>query len=207
MKSYVFGSGGFANEILLLAEECNVNITSLVCLEKSEQPKIDEIIENEFDPDEDFFAYIAVGSPVLRKKIVEKLINKFSKKVSFPKLIHPSSKIMGLKNDKIVGEGSIICANCVITSDVKIGVFSQINLQCTIGHNTELGDFFTAAPGVNISGSCKIQDNVYFGTNSCSREKIHIVANVTVGCGAAVVSNINESGIYAGVPATRIKNV
>ncbi len=206
MKSYVFGSGGFANEVLLLAEDCNVSIASLVCLERSDQPKINEVLEDEFSPDGEFHAYIAIGSPTLRKKIAENLIKKFSGRVKFPKLIHPSSRIMGLKTDKFVGEGSIICANCVITSDVKIGSFSQINLQCTVGHNTELGNYFTSAPGVNISGSCKIQDNVYFGTNSCVREKVYITSNVTIGCGAAVVSSIKESGIYAGVPARRIKN-
>jgi UDP-3-O-[3-hydroxymyristoyl] glucosamine N-acyltransferase len=94
----------------------------------------------------------------------------------------------------------------VVTSNVKIGSFSQINLNCSIGHDTELGDYFTSAPGVNISGSCKIMEGVYFGTNSCVREKVNISSNITIGCGAAVVSNLAESGIYAGVPARRIKN-
>jgi sugar O-acyltransferase (sialic acid O-acetyltransferase NeuD family) len=206
VNSYIFGSGGFANEVLLLADDCDTKISAFVSLSPAGNSKIEEIQDDNFSPNEKFQAFIAVGSSEIRKKIYEDLRKRFQGNVIFPKLIHPTSRIMGLKSDSFVGEGSIICANCVLTSNIKLGSFSQINLQSTIGHDTEIGDFFTASPGVNISGSCKIQDSVYFGTNSCVREKIHIAANVTVGCGAAVVSNINEPGIYAGVPARRIKN-
>jgi len=206
MKSYVFGSGGFANEVLLLAEDCDTKIDAVVCLEYSKSPKVKEILETDFSPEGQFQAYVAVGSPIIRKKIVEKLLENFGNNVNFPKLIHPTSRIMGLKQNDFIGKGTLICANCTLTSDIKIGNFSQINLHCTIGHDTEVGDYFTAAPGVNISGSCSILDNVYFGTNSCTREKINIVSNVIVGCAAAVVGDIQESGTYAGIPARRIKH-
>jgi sugar O-acyltransferase (sialic acid O-acetyltransferase NeuD family) len=205
-KSYIFGNGGFAREVFLLAQDCDVSIEALVCLEISGYSKLNEILEHEFDPIEEFHAYVAIGQPAIRRSVVEKLIAKFGEKVTFPKLIHPTSRIMGLRDDRLVGEGSIICANCVVTSDAKIGNFSQLNLHTTIGHDTIVGDYFTTAPGVHISGCCLLQQEVYFGTNSCTRENIEIVSAVTVGCGAAVVRNITESGIYAGVPARRIKH-
>lgn len=206
MKTYIFGNSGFANELLLLANDCDVKIDALVCLEKTGNLQIKEIEEKDFFHDEEFQAFVAVGSPTIRKKIVQNLKSKFLEKVKFPNIIHPTSKIMGLKNETLICEGSIICANCVVTSNVRIGSFSQINLNCSIGHDTYLGDYFTAAPGVNISGCCKIMDEVYFGTNSCTREKVRISSNVVIGCGAAVASDITEPGIYAGVPARRIKN-
>ena len=43
------------------------------------------------------------------------------------------------------------------------------------------------------------------GNNSGIREKIEICKGVKIGMNAAVVKNIYEAGVYAGVPAKRIK--
>jgi serine acetyltransferase len=46
---------------------------------------------------------------------------------------------------------------------------------------------------------------VYLGTKSCIREKISICDNVILGMNAGVVSDIQESGVYVGTPAKKIK--
>ena len=68
-----------------------------------------------------------------------------------------------------------------------------------------IGDFFTTAPGVQISGNCIIGDMVYFGTHSSIKQKIQICDNVTIGLNAGVVKDIMYSGTYVGVPAKQIK--
>ena len=62
-----------------------------------------------------------------------------------------------------------------------------------------------SAPGAKISGNCEIGECVYFGTNASVRQKIKICDNVIIGLNAGVVKNINEPGVYAGVPVTKIK--
>ena len=99
-----------------------------------------------------------------------------------------------------IGEGSVICAGSILTTNIKIGKHSHLNLLTTIGHDTVVGDYFTTAPGAKISGNCNIGECVYFGTNSSVREKITICDNVTIGLNGGVVKNINKSGIYVGVP-------
>ena len=47
-------------------------------------------------------------------------------------------------------------------------------MYSTIGHDTQLGDFVTCSPGVNISGNCKIGNRVLIGTNSAIKENITI---------------------------------
>ena len=59
-----------------------------------------------------------------------------------------------------IGEGSIICAGTILTTNLVFGKFTQLNLLTTIGHDTILGDFCTTGPGVNISGNCNIGNNV-----------------------------------------------
>ena len=117
--------------------------------------------------------------------------------------IHPSSILLG--NDISIGEGSIICAGCILTTNIKLGNHTHLNLQTTIGHDCEIGDYFTTAPGVKISGNCKIYDCVYIGTNASVKEKISIHSLTTIGLNAGVVKNIEEPGVYTGTPAKKIK--
>ena len=56
-----------------------------------------------------------------------------------------------------------------------------------------------------ISGNCNIGKHVYFGTNSSVREKITMCDNVTIGLNSGVVKDINEEGVYAGLPTKKIK--
>ena len=93
---------------------------------------------------------------------------------------------------------------CRLTN-VKIGKHAHLNLLTTIGHDCEIGDYFTTAPGSKISGNCKIYDCVYVGTNASIKQKLSIESFTTIGSGAAVVKDIEEPGVYAGVPAKKIK--
>lgn len=209
MDAYIFGSGGFSKEILQLALDLDINIKAFVGEIAGSIDSYEILNETNFNPRNKFNAYIGIGSPQVRKKIVENLFCKFGELIQFPNLIHPSAQIMGLKNNKLfnsiqLGYGSIITPNCVITSHIKIGNFCQFNLNTTIGHDTIIGDYFTTAPGVHISGNNKIGNNVYFGTNSCTKEKINVTDEVVVGAGATVVSDIKDSGVYVGTPAKKI---
>ena len=91
-----------------------------------------------------------------------------------------------------------------VYTNIKIGSHAHLNLHTTIGHDCEIGDYFTTAPGVKVSGNCKIQECVYIGTNASIKEKISINSFVTIGLNAGVVKNITEPGIYVGTPSKRI---
>lgn len=205
-KICIFGTGGFSKEVFLLAKDCGYQVSFFVDSSCNDKFKfnIPVLKEDDFDSD-NYLAVIAIGSIEIRKRIVRKLKNK---KTQFASLIHPSARIMGLsgKSDyNMIGEGAIISANCIITSDIIIGNFCQLNLSTTIGHDSVIGDFFTSAPGVHISGSNNIKDEVYFGTNASSIEKISITNNVIIGANACVTKDIDSPGTYVGVPAKKIK--
>jgi sugar O-acyltransferase (sialic acid O-acetyltransferase NeuD family) len=198
MKKGIIGAGGFGREVFwsLPLEE---RINTVFFVDDLYWKDNDDIIYplSKFNPDE-YEIIIAVGSPISRKKIVESLPNS----TRFFTHIHKSAQL--LAPDIKIGEGSIICANSIITTNVTIGKHCHLNLDSTIGHDTVIGDFFTTAPGAKISGNCKIGDFVYFGTNSSVREKIEICNNVTIGLNAGVVKNIIEPGTYVGVPVKKI---
>jgi len=201
----IFGTGGFAKEVFLLAEDCGYYVKSFVGLTEGVLLNKTVITEDQFDLKEFSDVIVAVGSLLLRKQITEKLIKL---EVNFATLIHPSSNTMGLssKNGNVkIGRGSIISANCIITCDIVLGEFSQLNLGTTIGHDVVTGSYFTTAPNVAISGNVNVGNNVSFGTSSSIIENKTICDDVIIGAAACVTKNILESGTYVGVPAIKIR--
>lgn len=199
MKKGIIGAGGFGREVYH-SLDCNEQINTVFFVnDKYWFENDDKILPlSKFKTDE-YEVIVAVGNPNDRKKIIESL------PIETKFFTHIHSSVIILDKSVEIGEGSIICAGSVITTNVKIGKHCHLNLQSIIGHDTTIGDYFTTAPGVKISGNCKIGNCVYFGTNSSVREKITICDNVTIGLNGGVVKNINEDGVYVGVPVKKIK--
>jgi UDP-3-O-[3-hydroxymyristoyl] glucosamine N-acyltransferase len=126
-----------------------------------------------------------------------------SKDIKYFSFIHSSAKILYEKSVNI-GIGSIICFGSVLTCDISIGKHSQLNLNTTVGHDTIIGDYFTSAPGVNISGNVNIGNRVYMGTNSSIRNRTYVCDDVIIGMGSCVIKDITEPGTYIGTPAVKI---
>lgn len=201
-KICIFGAGGFAKEVFWLCNQCGYEVDAFIDIEAGGYC-CDVKIENEnyFDST-NHKAIVAVGNPKLRKKIVDQIIAKHGEGV-FKTLVHPTANLMDHKI--IIGYGSIICANCILTCDITLGPWSQLNLATTIGHDVITGAFFTTAPGVHISGKVHAGDRVYFGTNASTVENINICDDATIGAAACVSKDILEGGIYVGIPAKKLE--
>jgi sugar O-acyltransferase (sialic acid O-acetyltransferase NeuD family) len=151
-----------------------------------------------FDPNE-YELMIAVADSKNRYEIVRRLPQE-TKYFSF---IHPTALIM---DDSIeIGDGSFIGANTILTTNIKLGKHTILNRGVQIGHDCQIGNFFSAMPGAVVSGNVKISDFVYMGNNSSIREKLFVGSSVTIGMNGAVVKSIKESGVYGGVPVKKIK--
>lgn len=196
MKEYaLIGAGGFADEVK--GHMGNMNMKCFVD-DSYYKPNDNNVYPlSQFDSSK-YQVLIAIGDGSARRKIVERLPSD-TKYFTF---IHPSAILL---HNVEIGEGSIVCANSIVTTNCKIGKHSHLNLMTTIGHDCIIGDYFTAAPNVSISGTCEIGNCVYFGTTSCVKEKITICSEVTIGMMAAVVKDIYVSGTYVGTPAKLIE--
>lgn len=205
-KYCIFGAGGFGREVLCCLEDLypNQNLNEIVHFmvddenfQESTIHGVSVIKFSDFVPDS-YQVIVAVGDPITRKQIVEKMPSG----TVFGTIIHPTvTKSRWIE----IGEGSVISAGCILTCDIKIGKHAHLNLNTTIGHDCSIGNYFTTAPAVNISGNCKISECVYFGTSSSIRQGINICDNVTIGMGAIVVKHITEPGVYIGSPAKKLE--
>jgi sugar O-acyltransferase (sialic acid O-acetyltransferase NeuD family) len=141
---------------------------------------------------------VAIGSPKLRKRVVSELPST----ARYVTLIDPTAVVSKYAS---LGKGSIVGAGVVVTCNVDLGAFVQLNLNTTISHDTVAGDFFTTAPTVSVCGNCSIGAGVYLGAGACVRQGITICDGVTIGMGGVVVKDVLEPGVYAGVPVKKIK--
>lgn len=196
MEKVLIGAGGFAREV-----KAHLNNYSIKCFVDDSYYKknTDNIYPlSEFDVTK-YEALVAVGEPQARFDIVQRL----PQDTKYFTFVHPSALIIG--NDVHIGEGSIVGAGTILTTNIHIGKHAHLNLHTTIGHDCRIGDYFTTAPGANISGNCRIFDLVYVGTNAAVREGLTICSGVTIGLNAGVVSDVQRSGTYVGVPAKKLK--
>lgn len=142
----------------------------------------------------------AIGCAVVRRKIVQKINSLIPAR--YATLIDPSTLISKRVS---VGEGCIICAGNIITTDITIGNHVIVNLDCTIGHDAIIEDFVTLYPSVNVSGTTTINSCTEIGTGAQIIQGRRIESNTIIGAGAVVVDDIRKPGTYVGVPAKKIK--
>lgn len=214
MNSFIFGASGFAKEVEWMITQCRFpvqpNVKAFVTHSKdpalgSAIMGIPVISEEEYltkwNTLEHHNVFIGVGSPALKRKIVEKISNNFT---HFPNLIHPNVVFDERAGAIDFGKGIIIFSHATITTCITLNDFVHLNQGVNIGHDTTLGRFTTISPGASISGNVRIGETVFFGTKSCTVERIDIVDHSIIGAGAVVVKSITEPGTYVGVPAKKL---
>ena len=181
MKKAIIGAGGFGREVYWSLNQIERNNTVFFVDDIYWDNTDEKILPlSLFEPDK-YEVVVAIAD----SKDRERIVNGLPKSTKYFTHIHPSAQIHG--EDVIIGEGSIICAGTIITTNVKIGKHAHLNLITTIGHDCVIGDYFTTAPKVQISGNEIIGSRVYFGSGSCVKQKIHICDDVTIGMNLSLI--------------------
>lgn len=207
----IVGASGFGREVAWLVERINQrrltwNLLGFIDDDREKQgkeingyPVLGTVEEAGKYADANFVC--AIGASKIRKSVVE-AIRAVQPSAAFATLIDPSAEISDFVN---IGEGSIICAQNIITVNVEIGNHVIINLDCTIGHDAILQDFVTVYPNVNISGAAKIGTGVELGTGTQIIQGKEIGEGSIIGAGAVVVKDIPANCTAVGIPAKAIK--
>lgn len=144
---------------------------------------------------------LALGDPVSKKKVFDRVS---TKKIQFPRIIHPSVIIQSSSEVRI-GEGSVVGAGCILTTDIQVGSHVLINLNSTLGHDVIIGNFSSVMPGVNIAGGVTIGSCVLIGSGSNILNGVTIADSCIVGMGTVVIRDVTKGKKVAGVPAREIK--
>ena len=139
---------------------------------------------------------IAIGNNAVRRRIAE------SMEVRWYTAVHSSALISDYST---LGSGTVVMPRAVINACASVGEHCIINTGAIIEHDNKLGNYVHISPGAALGGTVKVGDGTHIGIGAAVRNNIEICDNCTIGAGAAVVKHITEPGIYAGVPARKIK--
>lgn len=158
-------------------------------------------VEHLYDMPADIWTVVAIADSRVRMKFIQQIQGQGRKLAT---LAHPSVCMSAYVK---TGDGSIICAGSVITTNVSLGVAAIINLGCFIGHDTELQDYVSLMPGSNLAGEVRVGEGCYFGLNSCVINRTTVGKWSVIGAGATVIDDIPAYSLAVGVPARVIKRV
>lgn len=206
-RLYVFGAGGFGREVAWLAAQCwgeRVQVQFLVDIPEYLQGVngLECFLLSEVKPDPSARYVVAVGDPSSRRRIAGSCD---SAGLRSTRMVHPRAETSRWMD---IGDGTVICAGVIATTNIQIGSHVHLNLDCTIGHDVVIGDFSTLSPGVHVSGHVHIGQGVFIGTGANilpgSADKPLVIADgAVVAAGACVITSVEPGALVAGVPAIR----
>lgn len=146
----------------------------------------------------DTYVVIAIANYNLKKKIVNKINNKFK----FATIIDPKVYIHDYMT---IGEGTIIYEGAIITANIQVGNHVIISPKCGIGHDSIIKDYVSLLWNVNISGNDVIEEGVMMGSGSTIIQGKKIGEGSIIGAGAVVIDDIDSFTTAVGVPAKVVK--
>jgi len=207
----IFGAGGFGREVLQVVLDINEAaghapwrpVGFIVDAAAAEEwvhglPILGGIEWLGRHPDTTYV--VAVGSSAARRRIVQRIGAACRNRPAT--LVHPRA---WLGANVEVGPGSVLCAGCLVTTDIRIGAHVHVNIGATIGHDAALGDYVTLNPGVNVSGNVTLNEGVEVGTGSVIIPRIEVGPWSVLGAGAVVTRSLDANVTAVGAPAKPIK--
>lgn len=207
----IYGAGGFGREVLQVIRDIN-RISPAWKMEGFLVDKSYAVAGNAvqgfpilgdaewLEGREDVEVFVAVGNSAARARIVEKIRTRFRN--SFATFVHPRAWV---GDHVVLGEGVIICAGCLVTTDIRIGNHVHVNIGCTIGHDASVDDFVTMNPSVNVSGNAVVGKGAELGTGCIVIPGLDVGEWSIAGAGAVVTKHVLSNSTVAGVPAKAIK--
>lgn len=198
----IIGAGGHGKVVADIAKatgeyqkiifsDCDDSIKECMGYPVIQETELKEIIGKDFD------VIIAIGNSTIRARIQEEL----RKEGYFiPTLIHPQTVV---SSRAIIGEGTVVMAGSVVNAEAKIGRGCILNTASSVDHDCVVGDFCHISVGAHLAGTVIVGTHTWIGIGACVNNNLNICEKCVIGAGAVVVNDIQSSGTYIGVPASK----
>ena len=197
----IIGTGGHAKVLADIVLCAGDNLLGFLTSDRDKSEFVGYPIlglDTDYEKFSDCCFLIGIGNNAVREKFVERMQG-----VEWYTAIHPSAVIARI--DTSIGEGTVIMANAMVCAGARIGRHCIINTAADADHDPVMEDFSHISALSILAGGARIGKRSFMGVNSCVRDKTSIGDDCFIGAGSAVVKDINEPGVYVGVPVRKIK--
>lgn len=194
MKYVIFGSGGFAKEVIDYVLNDGHEIAAVISTQQFNSAKYSMFSVYPSVPDniEHDGYLLGVADSDLKRKFVSENLDKWKT------FIHSS---VHLSRFATIGRGCIICPQAQINGDCIIGNFVTLNNYTLIAHDATVGDYCTFSPYSGIMGNSSVGEDCFFGTAAYSIPKIKLGSKIKVSAGSMVRHSYTDECILQGNPA------
>lgn len=118
-------------------------------------------------------------------------------------VISPHARIA--RHAKNIGEGAVIMTGAIIENDVWIGEGALINNLAMVHHESYVSDYCEIAPGANLLGRVKLEEDVFVGAQAVILPGLRIGARSIIGAGAVVTRDVPQAVVVTGNPAKLVQ--
>ncbi len=198
----IIGGGGFAKEVIEIAELLGHKIVGIFALENSlKEYKYlgykDEILSKRDSYDA---IHIAIGAVNQQGIEIRNELIDFLQQHNIPSisLISPKATIA---KSVTIKEGTFIAHEVLISCDTQIGNYVIINQRAVIGHDCKIEDRVSIAPLVFLGGGVIVEKESMIGVRATIRQGIKIAHNSTIGMGSLVIKSTKPYTLTLQMPS------
>lgn len=205
----IFGTSGFARELADIAWELSYE-PLFIARDEAEFASWDladeVIVEDDAAKYADMPFAIGIGNQAVRQRLARRYAT-----LTFANLVHPSASFgRGQRETLATRRGVIVAAGVRLSNRIKLGDFTVFDRNSTVGHDCIVEDFAHVAPMACVSGNVHLGTACWIGAAAVinqgnAQSKLVIGNGAVIGSGAVVIGACEAQGVYAGVPARRIK--
>lgn len=141
--------------------------------------------------------HVAIGNAGAREREVAAL-----RAGVLASVIHPQASVSPHAS---VSAGCFVAAQAVVAPLASLGRSVILNHGAVVDHDASVGEFSHIAPHAALGGGVQIGRRVLIGSGARVLPGLRIADDVVVGAGAVVCDHLEEAGVYAGVPARRLR--
>lgn len=143
--------------------------------------------------------HVAVGGNAARERIYRKFeahgyINRT--------IMHPKACVSVSAR---IGAGTFIAASSIVGPDAQIERCCIVNHGAVVDHDCRVGGFSHVAPNATLGGGVVLGKRVMIGAGANILPGVSIGDDCVIGAGAVVLKNIDAGSVHIGVPARNHK--
>jgi sugar O-acyltransferase (sialic acid O-acetyltransferase NeuD family) len=117
-------------------------------------------------------------------------------------IVHPQASVSPHAH---LGEGSFVAARAVVAPGARLGACVIVNHGAVVDHDVQVGAFSHIAPLAALGGNARIGQRVLVGAGANVLPGVELGDDLVVGAGSVVREHLEPAGVYAGVPARRVR--